>query len=134
MASTVFPKAKEQMLQGGIDLNTSTVKAVLIDTNDHAYNSADEFYSDITGAAIVGTPTAITSKTFTNGVFDGADVTLSSVTGDQSEAVLIFIDTGVPSTSRLIAWIDSGTGLPVTPGGGDITLAWDSGANKIFAL
>jgi len=36
--------------------------------------------------------------------------------------------------SPLIAYIDTATGLAVTPNGGDITIAWDSGANKIFKL
>jgi len=40
----------------------------------------------------------------------------------------------VESTSRLIAWIDTGTNLPVTPNGGDITVQWDAGANRIFKL
>ncbi len=35
---------------------------------------------------------------------------------------------------RLVAYIDSATGLPVIPNGGDITITWDSGANRIFAL
>ena len=40
------------------------------------------------------------------------------------------------SAQRVIALIDSSTGvaLPVTPNGGDITVAWDSGANRVFKL
>jgi hypothetical protein len=34
----------------------------------------------------------------------------------------------------LIAYIDTATGLPVTPGGGDIDITWDNGSNKIFKL
>ena len=34
----------------------------------------------------------------------------------------------------LVAYIDGATGLPVTPNTGDIGIAWDSGANKIFKL
>jgi len=47
---------------------------------------------------------------------------------------LIFQDTGVQSTSRLIAYIDSATGLPILPNGGDISVAFSSGSSKIFAL
>jgi hypothetical protein len=62
-------------------------------------------------------------------------VTFTAVTGDPCEAIVIWQDTGVESTSRLIAYIDTASsGLPVTPNGGDITIAWDSGANKIFKL
>jgi len=67
-------------------------------------------------------------------VADAADVILSSVTGDTCEAIVIYKHTGTESTSRLIAYIDTATGLPVTPNGGDITIQWDSGANKIFKL
>ena len=46
---------------------------------------------------------------------------------------MIYIDTGVAGTSRLIAYIDTGvTGLPVTPNGGDINITWD--AAGIFTL
>jgi len=59
---------------------------------------------------------------------------LSTVTGDQSESIDIYKDTGTESTSYLIANINSATGLPVTPNGGDIIVQWDNGSNKIFKL
>jgi hypothetical protein len=67
-------------------------------------------------------------------VFDAADVTLTSVTGSSVESIVGFFETGVEATSVLIWFMDTGTGLPVTPNGGDITVQWDSGANRIFAL
>lgn len=40
---------------------------------------------------------------------------------------MVYIDTGVAGTLRLIAYIDTGvTGLPVTPNGGDINITWDA--------
>jgi hypothetical protein len=135
MANAIYPKAKEQMLQGGINLSSATVKVVLLDTADEVYNSADDFYDDITGAGVIGTAQTLANKTFTNGVFDADDVTFTGVSGDQAEAILIYIDTGSAATSRLIAFLDTGyTNLPVTPNSGNITIQWDSGANKIFAL
>ena len=35
---------------------------------------------------------------------------------------------------RVIAYIDTGTNIPIVPNGGDVTVAWDNGANKIFTL
>ncbi len=134
MASVLYPKAKEAFLSGSINLSSDTIKAVLIDSGTEAYNSADQFLSDITGGGIIGTAQTLASKTVTNGVFDAADITFTSVTGASAEAILIYKDTGSSATSPLIAWIDTGTGLPVTPNGGNITVAWDNGANKIFAL
>lgn len=133
MANAIYPKAKEQMLQGGINLSTGAVKVALIDTGTYTYSAAHEFFSSVTG--VVGTPVALTTKTFVNGVFDADDVTFTSVSGATAEALLLYIDTGTAGTSRLILFQDTGvTGLPVTPNSGNINLVFDNGANKIFAL
>jgi len=134
MANALYPKWKEQLRQFTANNNVSvgTVKVALIDTGTYTYNAADQFYSSASAAA-VGTPQTIGSKTFTNGVFDGADVTYTAVTGASIEALIIWVDTGSNATSPLVAYIDTSvTGLPVTPNGGDITIVWN--ASGIFAL
>lgn len=134
MTNTMYGKGKEKLL-GSIDLSSDTIKAVLIDTGSYTPNfTTDEFLAVIAGGAIVGTAVALASKTLTLGVFDAADTTLVAVTGAQSEAVLLYKDTGSAATSPLIALYDTGTGLPVTPNGGDILIQWDNGANKIFKI
>jgi hypothetical protein len=95
--------------------------------------SAPDFWDDIASGARVATAT-LASKTKTGGVADAADVTYSAITGDVCEAIIIWKDTGVESTSRLIAFIINATGLPVTPNGGDITVAWSNGVSKILML
>lgn len=89
---------------------------------------------DDVSASVIGTPQTLTSPTVASGVADAADVTYTSVSGASIEAIIIYKDTGTQSTSRLIAYIDSATGLPLTPNGGDITVQWDNGANRIFKL
>lgn len=134
MANALYPKWKEQLLQftANNNLSSGTVKVALVDTGVYTYSSTHQFYSSVSSAA-VGTPQTIGSKTFTNGVFDGADVTFTAVTGNSVEALVIYIDTGTAATSPLVAYIDTSvTGLPVTPNGGDITITWN--ASGIFAL
>lgn len=134
MANALYPKWKEQLLQftANNNLSAGTVKVALVDTGVYTYNSADQFYSSAS-SAVVGTPQTIGSKTFANGVFDGADVSFTAVTGASIEALVLYIDTGVAGTSPLVAYIDTSvTGLPVTPNGGDITITWN--ASGIFAL
>lgn len=134
MANALYPKWKEQLLQftANNNLSAGTVKVALVDTGVYTYNSADQFYSSVS-SAVVGTPQTIGTKTFTNGVFDGADVTYTAVTGNSVEALVIYIDTGTAGTSPLVAYIDTSvTGLPVTPNGGDITVTWNG--TGIFAL
>lgn len=132
MANLIYPKAKEGFLNGSFNLGSDTVKAVLVDFASYTYSASHEFLSDVAGGAIVGTAVALASKTRTNGTFDADDTTLVSVSGAQSEAVLIYQDTGVAGTSRLIALLDTGTGLPVTPGGGNILISWN--ASGLFSL
>lgn len=134
MANALYPKWKEQLLQftTNNNLSSGTVKVALVDTGVYTYNSADQFYTSVS-SAVVGTPQTIGSKTFTNGVFDGADVSYTAVSGNTVEALVIYIDTGNAATSPLVAYIDTSvTGLPVTPNGGDINIAWN--ASGIFAL
>lgn len=133
MANAIYPLFKQALLDGSAntDMSAGTVKVALVDTGTYTYSGAHDFYNDVSG--VVGTPQTIGSKTFTNGTFDGADVTFSSVSGASVEALIIYIDTGVSTTSRLVAYIDTGvTGLPVTPNGGDITVTWN--ASGIFTL
>lgn len=134
MANALYPKAKQRFLGGDIDLENDTIKVALIDTGTYTYSSSHEFWDDASSAA-VGTPQTLGSITISDGVFDAADATYSSVTGDSVEAYIIYKDTGDPSTSPLILYADSvASGLPVTPNGGNISITWDNGSSKIFAL
>lgn len=133
MANAIYPKYKEAVIQSSANSSlTGTVKVALVDTGTYTYNAAHEFLTSLTG--VVGTAQTIgATKSYTNGVFDGGDVTFTAVSGATVEALAIYIDTGVAGTSRLVAYIDTGvTGLPVTPNGGDITITWN--ASGIFAL
>lgn len=135
MANALYDKGREGFLDGSIDWDTDDIRCVLVDTDDYTVNLAiHDFLDDIAAGARVATSGAFASKTVTAGVADAADIVLSSVTGDQCEAIVIYKHTGVDATARLIAYIDTATGLPVTPNGGNITIVWDSGASKIFKL
>lgn len=127
MTNVVYPKFKEAVIQGAANSSlTGTLKAVLIDSADYTYSAAHEFYTSASAGA-VGTPQTIASKTFVAGLLDGDDVTFTALTGDPSEALILFLDTGTPSTSRLVAYFDDGVGgLPVTPNGGDVTVTWSA--------
>lgn len=134
MSNNIYPKWKEALWNHSANSNASSgvVKVALVDTDVRGYVSTDEFYSSMS-AAIVGTPQTIGAKTFVNGVFDGDNVVFPSVSGSVCEALLFFVDTGTPSTSRLIAYIDTNvTTLPVIPNGGDIIVAFN--ASGILAL
>lgn len=138
MPNAIYPKWKQARLQStaNADLSgtgTTGVYAALIDTGVTAYSSAHEFYSSLATAQI-GTEQELTSKTFVDGLFDAADSTFPSVTGNNAEAVVIFVkNAGANTTWRLVAWFDTGVGgLPVLPNGGNINTTWN--ASGIFQL
>lgn len=135
MANALYDKGREAFLNGGINWTSDSIKVVLVDAADYTVNlTTHQFLSDIAAGARVATSGNLASKTSTAGVADAADITFTAVSGDPSEALVIYKDTGSAATSPLIAYIDTATGLPVTPNGGDITVTWDNGSNKIFKL
>jgi hypothetical protein len=135
MANALYDHGREGFLAGDIDWDGDNIKLVFVDEADDTIDlENDEDLADRAGASRVATSGNLASKTVTAGVADAADVTVSAVSGDQFESIDIYQDSGVEATSRLICNIDTATGLPCTPNGGDITVQFDSGANKIFKL
>lgn len=96
-------------------------------------SAAGDFWSDFDGA-VVGTPQTLGSKTITAGAFDAADPTFSAVSGATVEVLAYYKDTGVAGTSPMIGVDNGATNLPVTPNGGDISISFNNGVNKIFRL
>jgi hypothetical protein len=135
MASSLYPKFKEALLNADLDVMADNIKVVLVDTADYVYSAAHDFLDDVPVGARVATSANLASKTATNGVFDAADITFTGVTGDPSEALIIYKDTGTAATSNLIVYIDTVSGpaaLSVTPNSGDITISWSP--SGIFSL
>jgi hypothetical protein len=106
---------------------TTGLYAALVDTGTYTYSSSHEFYSSIS-AGVVGTPVELSGKSFTNGLLDSSDATLTAVAGSSAEAIVLYVkNAGANTTWRLFAYIDSGaTGLPVTPNGSDISVVMNA--------
>lgn len=134
MANAFYSKGLEKFLGGDIDMASDTVKMLLCSASYSANMSTDEFHDDIPGGSIVATSGALSGKSITNGVFDASDVIFTAVSGSQVTQIPFYIDSGVSATSPLICRFDVATGLPVTPNGGDISVVFDNGSNKIFVL
>lgn len=140
MANTLYPKWKAKRMIAGNDAThaldsaegTTGVYAMLVDTAEYTYSGAHEFYSDVAAAGIVAEG-EITNKTINaaTATFDGDDVVLPNVTGDGTEAVILYRkNAGANTTWPVIAYFDEG--VSVTPNGGNITIQWN--ASGIFAL
>jgi hypothetical protein len=142
MVAALYDHGRNEFLNGNIDWVNDDIGVALVDTGTYTVDLAnDQDMADVSGiVAQSPTPPAandtIANKTATAGVADGDDYVLSSVSGATIEAMILYKNTGVAANDTLIAYLDQNdvTGLPLTPNGGDVTIAWDSGANKIFKL
>jgi hypothetical protein len=140
MADTLYDAGREGFLGGDIDFNTATIKAFLL--RGYTFDPTDKFMADITAAGTVVATATLANKTITNGVADCDDWTWTAVpTGAACESFVV-AQTSAPAggadvaagAQRLIMYIDSATGLPVTPNTGDIVFQVDPGPNRLFKL
>ena len=122
--NAIYPLWKEALISGAADstLEGGNVKVALVDAGVYTYSALDEFYDDLSG--VLGTPQTLLSVTYTTGTLDADNVAFTTVSGGDVSAIVFYIDTGTPATSRLVSYHDTGvTGLPVTANGGDISLS-----------
>lgn len=108
------------------DLNTDDIRCLLRDEGADPLNLADEDLADIAAGARIAVSTNLANKTVgavAVGVFDHDDFTFLAVAGASVESIDYWKDTGVEATSPMIMNIDSATGLPLTPNGGNISWA-----------
>lgn len=136
MANVIYNKYKEALMSANSDVSliSSNVVISLIDSNITTFSSDDEYYSDlIDPVSGITAETSLSNTSVVDGVFDADDVLFASVSGAQSEALLLWINTGDANTSRLVAWMDTDIdGLPITPDGSNVDITWST--SGIFKL
>jgi hypothetical protein len=144
MANGFYVKGMKHIAWGEIIWKAaggSNIKAALMDSAEYTVDLVNhEFENPALGnPPAAGTGFEEVSGNFTlidaadDGVLDANDITFTATSGDQCEGIVVFRDTGTPTTSPLLFWWDTASGLPVTLGG-DVTVAWDNGSNKIARI
>jgi hypothetical protein len=101
---------------------------VAVNGASYTYADAHEFLSDIPSGARIAVSGELSGKAVTDlAAFTSGNGRFDAVTGAEVDAVVMFIDTGVPATSRLVFYQDTGvTGLPVpSPAGAGYNLIMD---------
>lgn len=139
MTNVMYLPAIDGLLTGLIDLDTAVLKASLV--RGYTFSTAHVFVSDVTGAGgtLNGTSAALGSVTVSGGVLDAADTTITTTASASNHALIIYQASAVgggsdvaASAQRLLCYLDTGTGLPIQPGTGDVSVAWSNGASKII--
>ncbi len=132
---SAYNDGKMKILDGTIDLDSDTHK-VSLHTSTYSPNiDAHTFFSDLTnelaasggytsGGESLASKTVAADDSNDRGVFDAADLTWSALTPSAAFRYgVIYKDTGVTTTSPLIAYIDFGADQD--PAGSDFTIQWN---------
>lgn len=120
-----------------VDLSSGgdNIKSALRDEGTTAIDMTNHVDLADISSAHVATSANVANQTVgvaAAGAFDHDNVTFSSVSGNSVESIDYYKDSGTASTSPYICNIDSATGLPVTPNGGDIT--WTPASGGVFQI
>lgn len=134
MANAMYAAGKERVLTASINFLSDQINVVLVSSGYTPNLSTHQFYAEVE-PFVLGSPITLTGKTVAGGAFDANDVVFAALpAGNTGRAIVMYRNTGVATTSPLIAYFDTITGFPVLTNGGDVVIQWDNGPNKIFSL
>lgn len=141
MSNAIYSTAAQGLISGEIDLDTAVIKCALV--RGYTFSASHKFVSDVTGAGgtLNGTSAALANVSVANGVFDADDTSVTTTASATDHGLLLFQSSAVTggsdvaaSAQRVIAYYDTGTGLPIQPGTGSVSVAWSSGTNRILKV
>lgn len=133
MVNGVYTVAKQGLIDGTIDMDTDTIQVVLLD-NTATFTLTDTTMTQVTSTASdrLDTDVVLGNKTVTDGVFDNTvDSTWTAVSGNDIGACVVYKFITNDAGSTPIVFVEL---ADTSTNGGDITVNWDNGGNKIFAL
>lgn len=132
MANALYAKGKQNLLDKKFDLNTDDIRLLGTDHGADTPNVATDDALDDISAGTVMAAQQLDTPTITDGTFDADNEVYTAVSGATVESLTGYLHTGTPATSFLLWYVDTGTNLPFTPNGGDVTVAFH--ASGIFSL
>ena len=140
MANALFDSGRQGFLTASHGWLAGSVPGTWVPYIFGSFNvnlNTNTFLSDVPNTVWRARGTYLTTKGVAAGVASAAN-TLVAAVGSSGSATAVWIglvnETNASNTSLLGAYIDTATGLPFLPNGGDVQINWDTGANMIFKL
>lgn len=127
--TAIYASAKAALLGGTLSLMSATIKAIPVrdayepDFATHAFLSDIPLENRATSAQLV-TGKALVQLGETYAWRMDSPTFLAVPAGDPIGALVLFEDTGVEATSKLIGYFDYFSNLPLTPIGTNLTFTW----------
>lgn len=118
MANVIYNSFKRDIANGSIDLDTDTIKVMLVTSaytpDQDAHDKRDDVTNEVSGTGYVAGGSALANRAVTadntdnEGVFDADDVTWASSTIMARGAVLYKGCGGASSADELVCYVDFG--------------------------
>ena len=137
MANALYDKGRAAFLGTALQWTTTCSFKVLLVASPYTANiGTDQFVNDIASSNWVACSPGLSAFASACGIADADDLVFPTVSGSKITTAVLYHDAnGNASTSDLLVAIDTATGLPLTPNGGNITLTWDNTATvRIFKI
>jgi len=137
MANFIYGKAKEALFNGLFSIQNNSFKVLLVNNSYVPNELSHTFVSDINSSFIKNRSQNLVNLTNNYGVIDADDVIIDSHDGTAFNAVVLYQVGFSDSNSRLLAYIDTATGIPYSGSnatGIPITIVWSNGPNKIIRI
>ena len=113
------------------DLDTDDIRAMLVKSTQ-TFDASDDFLDDV-AADDNGRSADLTTKAISStGVWDSDDTTLTATAAAASDAIVTYKYNASDAAAELIGYHPVSEFTPSASQ--EITVKWDAGANKIFAL
>lgn len=117
MASLTYTSFPQKIMDGSIDLDTDTIKVMLVTSsytpNQDSHEDKADVTNEVSGTGYTARGAALASKAVTKdttdneGVFDADDVTWSN-SSITARGAVVYKDSGTDATSWLIRYLDFG--------------------------
>lgn len=133
MANAKYDEGRVQYAKGDIRPLTDTIKVLAVESGLYTYSAAHTSLANVAASARIGSTTLSAGKTVTSAAaFDATDITISNPLAKSCAAIIYYKDTGTEATSTLIAYLDTGLGLPKTSN--PLNIAFDAGTARIWQM
>lgn len=133
--NTLYPSILQPILDGDMRWGSPSVfaRAILIAAGGYTYAPEHRFLSAVPAVAVVGYALALTGRAAVGAHANSNRLVWYGVSGAPVDAVVLYNDSGLArAETPLIAYLDDVDGLPVTPTGRDLELAWPT--TTVFEL
>lgn len=122
----IYDTARQFLASGSINLATQTIGVTLVNTTLYTFNAGHDMLNDIPVAARIAT-SSLSNVAVSSGRLDADNLNIATVAVNSViNGVVLFVSTANSSTSPLLFIQSEGTGFPLTPDGGTVTITFPS--------